>query len=119
MLSLFPFLFAWNWYVPFVFRLFLGYYFFTIGLRFEKSELANGRRLAPYFLMILAVLLTLGVYTQVCGLVAAISSLWLMFKRNGKDRAGEESRKFYSLLGIISLSLLFLGAGPYAFDIPL
>lgn len=118
MLSLFPTLLDWNWYVPFLFRIFLGYYFFNIGLVMMKKSDESAWKLLGILSVLAGILFVIGIYIQLLGVVAFISALALTYTRK-KVRFLHESATFYTLLAIVSLSLLFLGAGPYAVDLPL
>ncbi|OGZ06544.1 MAG: hypothetical protein A2942_02635 [Candidatus Lloydbacteria bacterium RIFCSPLOWO2_01_FULL_50_20] len=126
MLSLFPDLFYWSWYVPFFFRLFLGVYCFYAGWTLARNGIAEdierdraawtGMRI---FFIILGFLFIFGVTVQALGSVGFALMLLALFLRWKKSPHAEESIAFYALIGMVSLSLIFLGPGPYAFDLPL
>ena len=87
MLSLFPQLLDWGWYVPFMFRLFLGIYFLFTGYQLTKlgSEKTGEDNLAwttlGVFIIILGISFLLGVYVQIAGVVAfALSLVSIYFK---------------------------------------
>ncbi len=119
MLSLFPTLLDWNWYVPLIFRLFLGYYFFNLGLHMAKKSDESAWKALGALSVISGILFVLGSFIQLLGVVAAVSSFGLLYAKKNKVRFVHESPVFYVLLSLVSLSLLFLGAGPYAIDLPL
>lgn len=125
MLSLFPELLDWSFFVPFFFRLFLGGHLLMVGYRLLKKHQSkhDDEVLAWWIFCVLimsvGLFLLLGVYTQVFGVIVFVLSLLAMyFKKRGSHDA-TESIAFYTLFGLLALSLLFLGAGPYAFDLPL
>ncbi len=119
MLSLFPIFLAWNWYVAFFFRIFLGYYFLTTGIKVLKDTENTQKQAVGILFSILGSLFIVGLYAQLCGIAGFICSFGLfLLKRRNPSFLGE-SVNFFILLGLVSLSLLFLGAGPYAFDLPL
>ena len=125
MLSLFPQLLDWGWYVPFVFRMFLGFYFFSIGYSFTRSRPTKSDQDGLAWLILGALIITLslgfflGVYVQIAGVVGFILSLMAIYFKYSNASFTPESVRYYVLLGVVSLSLLFLGAGPHAFDLPL
>lgn len=125
MLSLFPQLLDWSWYVPFIFRLFLGFYFFFIGYSFTRSSSAKNSQdgLAWLILGLLIIILSLGfflgIYVQIVGVIGFVLSLLAIYFKHENASFTPESVGYYLLLGVVSLSLLFLGAGPHAFDLPL
>ena len=126
MLSLFPELYDWSWYVPFIFRIFLGAYLcyngWAIAHKHGHGVSADDRR-AWLYLGVLIVMLGLlfvgGIYIQVLGAIGFALALVALFSKHKKHSVAEESFTFYALLALVSLSLIFLGAGPYAFDLPL
>lgn len=125
MLSLFPELLDWSFYVPFFFRIFLSCYLLTVGYHlYNKHKVKdNEERLAwtifSALIMVVGIFLFLGVYTQIFGVITfAISLLAIYFKKQ-KSHDTPETIAFYILFGLVALSLLFLSAGPYAFDLPL
>jgi uncharacterized membrane protein YfcA len=125
MLSLFPELLDWSFYVPFFFRLFLGCYLLAAGYQLAKKHKATRDEekltwnILGTLIMTIGLFIFLGVYTQIFGVISfAISLLALYFKKH-KSHDTPESIAFYALFALLSLSLLFLGAGPFAFDLPL
>ncbi len=125
MLSLFPELLDWSWYAPFIFRLFLGFYLCSVGWAVAKKYTSEKNKNnatawigAGVLLVALGFSFLLGIFVQAIGAVGfalAISALYL----RKKHPHGAESVSFYLLIGIVSLSLVFLGPGPYSFDLPL
>jgi uncharacterized membrane protein YphA (DoxX/SURF4 family) len=70
-------------------------------------------------IMAIGLFLLLGIYTQVFGTIAFVISLLAIYFKKHRSHDTPESIAFYTLFALLSLSLLFLGAGPYAFDLPL
>lgn len=123
MLSLFPQFLDWSWYVPFVFRMLLALYTFSYGVTLLKKQKTEADSVSWSILGALVVILSLsyffGVYIQLAGVIGfsfALLAVWLAKKNH---TLVPESRMFYILIGFVSLSLLFLGPGPFAFDLPL
>lgn len=119
MLSLFPSLFDWSWYVPFFFRLFLGYYFFNLGLHALKKSDDSTWKILGGASSLLGILFILGIFAQLLGLIAGFFSIFLASSKKDHPRLKLESVVFYTLLSFVAFSLLFLGAGPHAIDLPL
>lgn len=125
MLSLFPELLDWSWYVPFLFRLFLAVYLCSIGWAIMKRYAAGENRDeaiafigAGALLVILGFSFLLGIFVQALGAIGFVLAVTALYFRRKHPQAAE-SAKFYLLIGIVSLSLVFLGPGPYSFDLPL
>ena len=134
MLNPFPELLSFSLLGPFVLRVVLGLIFIDLGIlkfRGEKARwLASFEALnihpADLMLAIYALLqivggvfLIAGFWTQVAALVLAVFS---GIELGIEWRAREVLKRdlvFYLLLFVISVSLLFTGAGAFAFDIPL
>jgi len=134
MLNPFPELLSFSLLGPFVLRVVLGLIFIDLGIlkfRGEKTRwLASFEALnihpADLMLVIYALLqiaggvfLIAGFWTQVAALVLAVFS---GIELGIEWRAREVLKRdlvFYLLLFAISASLLFTGAGAFAFDIPL
>ena len=126
MLSLFPELYDWSWYVPLVFRLFLGIYLLYIGWEVTqtKSPAENEKdrltwKLTGALLALFGLLFFCGIYIQPLGSTGFVLAMLGLFLRSRNSPHAKESRVFYLLIGLVSLSLVFLGPGPYAFDLPL
>lgn len=127
MLSLFPDLFDWSFYVPFFFRVFLGLYILGVGYSFfrrsaastEKSEDKLSWGILGGLLIVLASCLFVGVVVQVAGAVAFALCLFAIYAKKYNVKEIDESTTFYLLFALLSISLVFLGPGPFAFDLPL
>lgn len=127
MLSLFPDLFDWSFYVPFFFRVFLSLYILGVGYSFfkkstdpaESSEDKLSWGILGGLFIILASCLLVGVVVQVAGAVAFAVSLFAIYAKKYNIKEIDESTTFYLLFALLSISLVFLGPGPFAFDLPL
>lgn len=125
MLSLFPELLDWSFFVPFFFRVFIGLYLIAIGYRFIKKSGANKKQdvlawgIFGSLLVLIALCLLIGAYVQIAGAVTFIMSLKTIYFRKRGIPELNESIAFYALFALVALSLVFLGAGAYAFDLPL
>jgi uncharacterized membrane protein YphA (DoxX/SURF4 family) len=124
MLSLFPELLDWSFYVPLFFRIFLSCYLLMAGNTLIKNNTRKDTEKLAWeifgsLIMAIGLFLLLGIYTQVFGTIAFVISLLAIYFKKHKSHDTPESIAFYLLFGLLSLSLLFLGAGPYAFDLPL
>lgn len=143
MLSIFPNLFTYSLFAPFVLRLALGSFFILQGLRRIRQDAPawnsiwgsqlgdavkteNGSAV-PWTLasvlarlqILIGVFIFIGLFTQVTALVA-IAFVWVEWFK----RARTNPHTFSELWGIIfvtaiCIGLLFLGAGFLAFDLPL
>ena len=133
-LNTFPDLLTYSMLSPFCLRVVLGLIAINIGyLKFGKEnaawkELLETINLQPagFFVKFLAIIeilggimLLLGAYTQITAIIFAIlffSEAILEYRENDLEK---RNLIFYILMFIISLSLIFLGAGAFAFDLPL
>lgn len=127
MLSLFPELFDWSFYVPFFFRAFLGVYIIGAGYRIfkktsdpaEKEEDKISWGILGGLLITLALCLLVGIVVQVAGAITFAISLFAVYAKKYGVREINESTTFYLLFALVGISLVFLGPGPFAFDLPL
>lgn len=134
MLNPFPDLLTYSLLAPLVLRLVLGLIFIDLGalkLRGEKGHWiasfdALYLRPADFFVVIYGLLqivggalLIVGLWTQVAALMFVIfTGIELYIEWTAREILKRDIT-FYLLLFVISLSLLFTGAGAFAFDIPL
>jgi uncharacterized membrane protein YphA (DoxX/SURF4 family) len=79
-----------------------------------------------YYFLLLAIavsLLFLGLYTQIAALVVTLASLLAVIikirVRLAEHQSLSQGVEYYFLLLAIAVSLLFLGAGAFAIDLPL
>ncbi len=127
MLSLFPDLFDWSFYVPFFFRVFLSAYIIGVGYSFFKKSTASTEKsedklswgILGGFLIVLAACLLVGVVVQVAGVVAFAASLFAIYAKKYNLKEIDETTTFYMLFALVGISLVFLGPGPFAVDLPL
>lgn len=134
MLNPFPELLTYSLLAPLLLRLVVGFIFVDLGLlklRGEKSRwIAVFETLhlkpADFFVPLYAalqiiggILLIIGLWTQVAALMFVIFTGTELYIEWKAKEVLKRDLVFYLLLFIISLSLLFTGAGAFAFDIPL
>ena len=119
MLSLFPHLLDWNWYAPFLFRLFLGYYYLSLGFNLFNSGKTSWMKVIGVVSCAIGVSFVLGSGIQALGLSSGLIALIFACSKSIRQKISPESSLFFTLLTIVSFSLLLLGAGPYATDLPL
>jgi len=137
MLSIFPELFTYALVAPFVLRVALGSYFIVQGLRRHKQDTMvwenlwskNGApikigslKVAPVLVkiqIVLGVLLFVGLYTQVAAILVLIFAGAEIFMKHKQSPLTFNEKWFTVIVGAMSLSLLFLGAGFLAIDLPL
>ncbi|MHB1316721.1 MAG: hypothetical protein ACYCZW_02590 [Minisyncoccota bacterium] len=115
MLSLFPNLFSFPLFAYFVLRILLAYQFSLIASSRYKKQYS----FIAIFEFTTIAMLALGLYTQ----GALLATMVLLILESLIDRkVGVFDRKDAQLrttLGLIAFSLMFLGAGAFAFDLPL
>lgn len=115
MLSLFPTLLDFPLFAYFFLRIALAYHFGLIA----KSRLKKSHAFVAVFEIAVTVLVAVGLYTQ--GALIALLALLIIEsaidrKENLFDRKEAHIR---TLIGTIAFALMFLGAGAFAFDLPL
>ena len=134
MLSVFPSLFTYELAVPFVFRIVIGLTFVVYGYK-HIAETRDDKvallvhvkpRTASFWLWCVGIvnivgglLLVIGLYTQVVALVFSILLLWAVMYKYRKPELVPLSQATLLLLLLVTASLLFLGPGFYAIDLPL
>lgn len=119
MLSLFPSLFTYELVAPLLLRLTLGaiLIFWSYGkLKERRSVRANTISIIEG---IAGILLVIGLFTQLAALAAAIILIVYLFKKFKAKSLFTDGVNYYFVLLIISLSVLVLGPGIFAFDLPL
>ena len=119
-LSLFPSLLSFGLFGPILLRLTLGVVIFFWGYKGVKSAATNPQKIAFAVLdIVVGALLVVGLFTQLGALIAAVI---LAVKLVNKARAKAlftDGVNYYFILFIIAVSLVFTGAGFFAFDLPL
>ncbi|MDO8620089.1 MAG: DoxX family protein [bacterium] len=134
MLNVFPDLLNLGFFAPLLLRLALGVVFLDFGRHtlgvgreqhgalFEALGLKQGTRYVTLLGLLeigLAVMLIIGLYTQIAALVAFILSLEAYYLKGKHGAHIEHRRHLFFLIAVISFSLLLTGAGALAFDLPL
>ena len=121
MVNIFPDLLTFSLLAPFIIRVFLGLYYLSSGFSLLKklhqrnhdvqarTQISN---IVGWVSIIGSLLVLAGFYTQIGALVLTALSFYLMYTH-------PQNRALYLLLFAVSLSLLFSGAGFFAFDLPL
>jgi uncharacterized membrane protein YphA (DoxX/SURF4 family) len=133
MLSLFPGFFTYAIIAPFILRVALGTYFIWQGIKRRKDEMASwdalwaGQKIGSLPLspilakiqIVIGIFLFVGLYTQFATILAGIF-IWLEFRKKAKTTRPTFSEIWMAVfMTVIAISLLFLGAGIIAFDLPL
>jgi uncharacterized membrane protein YphA (DoxX/SURF4 family) len=134
MLNPFPELLAYGLFAPLFLRLVLGIIFLNLGyLKFGTENNVWTKffdltifKPAGFWVKLFALIqiigglaLIVGVYVQIAALVFAITTLLELYVENREPVLLNRNFVFYILLFVISLSLLFSGAGFFAVDLPL
>lgn len=114
MLSIFPELLFLAPFAAFLIRI-------ALAVVFAKSAFARVQKPQPLLKVfgaidaLIAISFFLGMYTQIAALVGTLCALvWL-----SRPEWNPYPRSTAALVFVMSLSLLVLGAGPFAFDLPL
>lgn len=137
MLNIFPDLLFLQLLAPFMLRVAIGVMLFWIGYSYifkdrvvVVSQISSKwPKFGPFavwfggiFDMITGIFLIVGFLTQaaaIAGILIAMDALFAKWFYKDLDKVIKYSRMFYVLLLVISISLLFTGAGAFAFDLPL
>ncbi len=133
MLNPFPDLLVFGLIAPLLLRVAVGLMFINAGIKklrrkswvmalFERLNLTPAALYSSAFGAVevaSGVLLVVGLFTQVAALVTFAVSVLMLYEKNKHPAETPGSRGVFLLLCIISLSLLFSGAGAFAFDLPL
>jgi len=134
MLSVFPTLLTFGIVAPFVLRFAVGIFFFLRGYdhfkgnRFavaKEFEKWTGSFSKTFVLVVAAVEIAIGLamiagfLTQIAALLGTIYALKLLWFRKDYKKFAPDSAALYWMVFAICLSLLVLGAGAFAVDLPL
>lgn len=134
LLTIFPDLLTYGLVAPFILRVSLGLvlvYFSYLKFGKEKVEKiaffdSLGMKPGIFYLntiggieLIGGIMLVLGAYTQIAAFGAALIMLVATFIKWRHPQSLRNDIEFYILLFVVALSLVFLGAGFFAFDLPL
>ena len=117
MLSIFPELFNYPLLAPFILRLALAIVLLQTGLRNIK-EPGKCPRTRGWAKILGAVFLVVGFLTQAAAILVVVVSLAETIRESVK-KTGATGRAARFLVFAIALSLLFLGPGMFAVDLPL
>ncbi|KKQ34779.1 MAG: hypothetical protein US50_C0037G0003 [Candidatus Nomurabacteria bacterium GW2011_GWB1_37_5] len=123
MFNLFPDLLDYNFIVPVLFRIFLAYFLIKNSIVFFKSFISSHN----YFVFFSSIIFLLsGAFTLSGFLIQHISIFFMvvlifepLFKRKQNYPFATLTPDFKFLLFITFLSMLFMGAGIFSFDLPL
>lgn len=134
LLSIFPDLLTYGLIAPFILRVSLGLVLVYFSyLKFGKDRMEKivffdslGMKPGVFYVntiggieLIGGILLVVGAYTQIAALGAALIMLVATFIKWRHPESLRNDIEFYILLFIVALSLVFLGAGFFAIDLPL
>lgn len=132
MLSLFPELYSWSFFAPMLLRIVLG--LFVLSAAWHAYQKAKAARthfrgalreeviscvILSGVLLADSVLLVIGLYLQLAAVIACASGVVALWLKKGQSSEVPESTWAYILMTIIALSLVVLGPGAYAVDLPL
>lgn len=133
MLNPFPDLLAFSFFAPLFLRATVGIIFMQFGFRkiarmkhtaafFERINVIPGWFFVWFFGLIEiigGIMLFLGVFTQIAALVLAFIIIGAFFLKRKYPTALSHDKSYYILLAVTTFSLIFLGAGAFAIDLPL
>jgi hypothetical protein len=125
MFSMFPSLFTFSFFAPTLLRIVasLAFLFFAYRLaRHTRMHPGSGTPFTWYIILAEIVVggsLFVGLYTQIGAILGVLLSFKLMYFVSRKKYIAPYDYLTYALLVAICLSLLLLGAGAFAFDLPL
>src|SRR3989338_8179914 len=134
MLNTFPYLLSFGLVAPFLLRVVLGFLFINLGRakfgpekeRWYKSLDPLSFKSKDFWLNLIGsieilggILLIIGLYTQITALIFSILTLAELYIEYREPEVLARNIVFYLLVFVISLYLLFSGAGFWAFDLPL
>jgi putative oxidoreductase len=134
LLTLFPDLLTYGLIAPFILRVSLGLvlvYFSYLKFGKERMEKITffesiGMRPGAFYVNVIGsieliggILLVVGAYTQAAALIGAFIMLVATFIKWRHPQSLRNDIEFYILLFVVALSLVFLGAGFWAIDLPL
>lgn len=121
-----PQLFDWQFFVPTTFRVLLGGYLLLNGYRIfrdAKGEPSEEDRVAfrglGVLIFVLGGVLFVGAWTQAAAAVTSVLGIVALYLKNRNSPRATQTRAFYLFATVMALSLIFLGPGAYAIDLPL
>lgn len=116
-LSIFPDLLTFGLIAPLLLRVIAGFIFIHLG--YKKVHKNKYSWIIPYAEIIGGIFLILGLFTQAVALILSFFILYTMYKKIRQPNLHNNSIEFFILLLTVLLSLLFLGAGFFAIDLPI
>ncbi len=128
--SILPSLFDWAFWVPFFFRLFLAFQLYREARRLmqggEDALVTEGmsaptpsaKKTLAWVMMLLSFLFFIGFGVQVIAVFTSCAYLLRMIQVSKRQKT-DALQSLLFLSALVSFSLLFLGPGPYAVDLPL
>lgn len=134
MLNPFPELLFYSMIAPFLIRVVAGFVFIDMGLLLFKGEkerwifslktlniprAETAVKILGLIEVIGGILLVVGLYVQIVAMIFAILTFVEIYIEYKNPNIIKRNFVFYLLILSICLSLLFSGAGAFAFDIPL
>ena len=134
LLTLFPDLLTYSLIAPFILRVSLGLVLVYFSyLKFGKERMEKiaffdslGMKPGSFYVNMVGsiefvggILLVVGAYTQAAALVGALVMLAATYIKWRHPQSLRNDIEFYILLFVVALSLVFLGAGFFAIDLPL
>ena len=118
MVSVFPQLFTWGLIAPLLIRLAVAGVFGYAGVLYLGTRSPRAV-LFGLFEIAFSLLLLVGLWTQVAAVAAALAALWCGSRALRHKSVPPFTLHVYILLLVMSVSLLFIGPGFFAFDLPL
>jgi uncharacterized membrane protein YkgB len=126
MFSVFPAMLVYYLFGAFVLRMAAAitlFYFTKEHVSLARKSETQKLKYTSYILaaieVVLGVLLFIGLYTQVAALAGMLIAVTLKVLSFTKSPLASYGKVTYFLLFMVCFSLLFLGAGAFAFDLPL
>jgi uncharacterized membrane protein YphA (DoxX/SURF4 family) len=125
MLSVFPSLYNYSFFVPAILRLFLAIYLFRaaygnfLNMKVAEPDKKSTILFWTAFKALGAILMLLGLFIQPAALLLAASTLAVIFLRKKHAFAQKYPAEFYWLLIAVYVTLALLGPGPWSIDLPL
>ena len=118
-LSFFWLLLAYSLIGPFLLRITLGLALVVLSYKKIRSSGTSNEKAFYIIQGIIGILFIIGLFVQVIALIACIIFLIQLMHKAWKRSLFTDGVNYYFLLFMISLSLLFLGPGFFALDLPL
>ncbi len=117
MLNPFPELLYLTPLAPFLLRVLLGITFMYFG--YERLAKSKTEKSLAAVKILVGILFVIGLYTQVASLLALLILGFRLVQKIRHKAFLSAGVNYYLILFVIALSLLFTGAGTWAFDLPL